>query len=98
MARNDEKKTERINVSADDDVGVSMDIKRTNRFYKAMHRLNRSVHSLQAIGPLMEGLDIGVGFPDPAVTISAFSAAMNLDIDLLFQMMTNEEPAEVNHD
>jgi hypothetical protein len=94
----DDKKTELINVSADDDIGVSMDVKRTDRFYKAMSRLHRSIHSLEAIGPLMKGLDIGIGRPDPAETIRAFSAAMNLDIDLLFQMMTNEEPAEVDHD
>jgi hypothetical protein len=68
----DHKKTELINVGADDDIGVSMDIKRTDRFYKAMFRLNRSIHSLEAIGPLMKGLDIGKGCPDPAETIRAF--------------------------
>lgn len=94
MTKTDDKKTELDNIDAGEGIGVSMDAKRTKRFYKALARLESAIHSLEAAAPTFAHLDLGKGHMDAYATLRAFSTTMNQDIGLLYQMMVNEEEAE----
>jgi hypothetical protein len=98
MATNDDNKIDAANAADSDPTGLRMDPARTNRFVSALFRMARSVHSIDAAGATMKGqFDTHNGVMDPCATIRAFSATMNEDISLVFQMLANEEDAEAGH-
>jgi hypothetical protein len=94
MAKADDKKTELANIDAGEGIGVSMDVKRTERFYEALYRLAGAIHSLEAAAQTFAPLDRVEGHMDACTTLRAFSIAMNQDVDLMYQMMINEEQAD----
>jgi hypothetical protein len=95
MAKNDERKTDVSNAADSDPTGLRMDPARTGRFRRALSRMNRAIHSLEAAGLTMKGqFDVSNGVLDPCATIRAFSTTMNEDINLVYQMLANEENAE----
>jgi hypothetical protein len=94
MAKNDDNKIDVANAADSDPTGLRMDPDRTRRFRRALSRMNRAIHSLEAATPHFEGLDIHTGRMDPGATLRAFSDTMSEDIELMYQMLANEEAAE----
>jgi hypothetical protein len=95
MAKNDESRIDAVNAADSDPTGLRMDPDRTRRFRRALSRMNRAIHSLEAAAVSMKGqFDVSNGVMDPCATIRAFSTTMNEDINLVYQMLANEEAAE----
>jgi hypothetical protein len=98
MNKNDEKKNDAANASIDHPAGLRMDRERTQKFCRVLARMARAIHSLEAAAVHLQGFDVSAGRMDPGATVRAFSGTMSQDIDLVFQMLANEEDAEVSHD
>jgi hypothetical protein len=95
MAKNDDNKIDVANAADSDPTGLRMDQDRTKRFTRALFRMARSIHSLEAAAVSMKGqFEVSNGVMDPCATIRAFSTTMNEDINLVYQMLANEENAE----
>lgn len=82
------------NVRSSDGHGMSMDVKRTERFTSTMSRIHRAVHSLEVAANLFPNYGAEPGHMEPITTVRTFAKGMDADIQLLYQMIECDEEPE----